>query len=67
VSETVCVPDKMDEIQHQITAWTDSDQPPNLILTTGGTGFSISDVTPEVSYTMSLQHQLYTHADGPRL
>ncbi|KAL1900363.1 hypothetical protein Cpir12675_001047 [Ceratocystis pirilliformis] len=43
------VPDGIKDIQKQVTIWTDheNDPPINLILTTGGTGFSAGDVTPE--------------------
>lgn len=35
-------------IQQQIMRWTDEADPVNLIITTGGTGFAVSDTTPEV-------------------
>lgn len=44
---TKIVPDKADDIQDAIKAWTDSDRPVNLIITTGGTGFTPKDITPE--------------------
>ena len=50
VSETEIVPDDVTQIQRQIMLWADSPvQGINLILTTGGTGFAVSDNTPEVS------------------
>src|SRR5690348_4279678 len=41
------VPDQRDLIQNAIIAWSDSDNFMNLIVTTGGTGFTPKDVTPE--------------------
>ena len=49
VSQTVIVTDDVLAIQRQITTWTQSSAAPNLIITTGGTGFAVADVTPEVS------------------
>ena len=38
-------------IQRQIRNWTDGPgDAPQLVITTGGTGFAVSDVTPEVSF-----------------
>jgi gephyrin len=48
VVETKIVGDNMLEIQRTITNWADGDEVPNLIITTGGTGFSVHDHTPEV-------------------
>lgn len=47
-SDTVIVPDDAISIQRAITERTDRPQPPNLIVTSGGTGFTTKDVTPEV-------------------
>ncbi|KAK5938498.1 hypothetical protein PMZ80_009469 [Knufia obscura] len=41
------VPDQKDQITNAITAWTDTDNFMNLIVTTGGTGFTPKDNTPE--------------------
>jgi len=49
------VPDELDQIISQLIAWSDSGQV-NLILTTGGTGFSPRDVTPEA--TLNVIHRL---------
>ncbi|PHH73388.1 hypothetical protein CDD80_3847 [Ophiocordyceps camponoti-rufipedis] len=46
VGESI-VPDDVLRIQRQITVWTDGPNPPNLIITTGGTGFAVADGTPE--------------------
>ena len=42
------VSDDVLAIQRQVTAWADDADSPNLIITTGGTGFAVSDGTPEV-------------------
>lgn len=49
VIETKIVADSVLEIQRQIMLWTDAADSVNLIVTTGGTGFAVSDQTPEVS------------------
>jgi gephyrin len=48
VSETEIVPDSIQAIQKAIRKWTDCEDPINLIVTSGGTGFATKDVTPEV-------------------
>lgn len=49
VVDTKIVPDVVVQIQRQLMLWADmSAQDINLILTTGGTGFAVSDHTPEV-------------------
>jgi gephyrin len=48
ILETKIVPDDVLQIQRQIQRWTDGADGPNLILTTGGTGFAVADHTPEV-------------------
>ncbi|KAI0132669.1 gephyrin [Xylariales sp. AK1849] len=48
VVDTKIVPDVVVRIQRQIMLWADvAAQEINLILTTGGTGFAVSDDTPE--------------------
>ena len=49
--EVVCsgiVPDELEQIAATLRQWADQDQP-ELILTTGGTGVSPRDVTPEAT------------------
>lgn len=41
------VPDSVLDIQRSIMQWADAADSPNLIVTTGGTGFSVQDDTPE--------------------
>ena len=49
VVETKIVGDDVLDIQRNITGWADREDTINVIITTGGTGFAISDSTPEVS------------------
>lgn len=44
-----CLPDEQTQIARQLTDWASNPQYPDLILTTGGTGFSPRDVTPEAT------------------
>ena len=48
VSDAKIVNDEVLDIQRSILAWADAENPVNLIVTTGGTGFAVNDVTPEV-------------------
>jgi len=48
IAETKIVRDDVLEIQRAVTQWTDSHPSINLIVTSGGTGFAVKDVTPEV-------------------
>lgn len=43
-----CVPDDIEDIKKTLLQWSDVEKI-NLILTTGGTGFSARDVTPEAT------------------
>lgn len=49
VLEKKIVGDDVLDIQRSITGWTDREDAVNVIITTGGTGFAVSDNTPEVS------------------
>jgi len=49
VTETKIVGDEVDAIQRSVVGWADIHDAVNVIITTGGTGFTISDRTPEVS------------------
>lgn len=48
VVETKIVGDVIQDIQTAIKEWTDREDSVNVIVSTGGTGFAIHDVTPEV-------------------
>lgn len=48
VQETKIVTDNVEDIKREVISWTDSDKPVSLVITTGGTGFAVSDSTPEV-------------------
>jgi gephyrin len=48
VVETKIVSDDVLEIQTSVTGWTDREDAVNLVITSGGTGFAVSDRTPEV-------------------
>lgn len=48
VAESI-ITDEVLAIQRQVMQWADGPEAPNLIITTGGTGFAISDGTPEAS------------------
>jgi gephyrin len=48
VSDTRIVSDEILDIQQGIMSWTDAENPVNVIITTGGTGFAVQDITPEV-------------------
>lgn len=45
----LCIPDDRAQIAQQLRAWCDAATAPDLILTTGGTGLSPRDVTPEAT------------------
>lgn len=49
VADVRTVSDDIEQIQEQIRKWTDDDvDGVNLVVKTGGTGFAVSDQTPEV-------------------
>lgn len=51
ISLTALIPDDADQIAAQLAAWADSCQV-DLILTTGGTGVSPRDVTPDATLSI---------------
>jgi len=57
IARTKCVADEVDEIGRELCAWSertgDGTKPAcNLVLTTGGTGLSVRDVTPEATHAV---------------
>jgi len=44
---TDCVPDEPDQIAERVKQWSARVEPPDLILTAGGTGLAPRDITPE--------------------
>lgn len=48
IAATLVVPDDLPQIAAQLTQWADSGKV-DVILTTGGTGFSPRDITPEAT------------------
>lgn len=48
VVETKIVSDNVTDIQRSVMSWTDHENAVNVVITTGGTGFAVSDSTPEV-------------------
>ena len=52
--EVKIVPDSVLDIQRTLQAWTDTDQYVNVVVTTGGTGFTLKDNTPEVRASLSI-------------
>jgi gephyrin len=48
VTETAIVTDSILDIQHFLLNQTDTPDAPNLIVLSGGTGFAVKDITPEV-------------------
>ena len=59
LSDVKIVSDDVLQIQRAITSWIDSNDPVNLIITSGGTGFANKDVTPE-----AVSPLLHKHAPG---
>jgi gephyrin len=46
------VPDSVIEIQRTVQQWSDTEEYFNLVITTGGTGFALKDITPEVGLSL---------------
>lgn len=46
------VPDNVIEIQRTVQQWSDTGEYFNLVITTGGTGFAVKDITPEVGLSL---------------
>ena len=53
------VSDDIFEIQKAVITWCDAEDPVNLIITSGGTGFAVRDRTPEAVTPL-----LHRHASG---
>jgi molybdopterin adenylyltransferase len=51
VVKTVIIPDDLETIRKTLIAWADSDEL-DVILTTGGTGFTSRDITPEATLSV---------------
>ena len=47
------VPDDVLDIQRTVKQWSDAEDYFNLVVTTGGTGFAVKDITPEVNPSAS--------------
>ncbi|KAI9717204.1 MAG: hypothetical protein M1828_007397 [Chrysothrix sp. TS-e1954] len=47
VTNKTIVPDEVTVVQRTLLQWIDGVDPPNLVVTSGGTGFARKDVTPE--------------------
>ena len=62
--ERAIVPDEADQIAAELRRWAD-DSPVNLILTTGGTGMTSRDVTPEATLSV-LERQAPGFAEAMR-
>lgn len=62
VAETEIVPDSVLAIQKAIRNWTDSADPINLIISSGGTGFATKDITPEVRCLVLMQGLMTNNA-----
>ena len=58
VTNTKIIPDDPEQIQASIRAWTDASADIHLIVTSGGTGFTESDKTPDVCITLCIEIRL---------
>lgn len=59
VAESKIVPDSVLDIQRTVIQWSEGDDFINLIITTGGTGFTPKDNTPE-----AIGPLIHRHAPG---
>lgn len=55
VIRTEILPDEIEQLSKALTEWADSGEM-DVILTTGGTGFSPRDVTPEATHAVIQRH-----------
>lgn len=58
-TETKIVGDDVLAIQREVSRWCDGENPVNLIVTSGGTGFAVKDHTPE-----AISPLIHRHAPG---
>ena len=65
LAATEIVTDEVLMIQRQITAWADGPDGVNLIISTGGTGFAVTDGTPEVCEHSLLDSDHSNYCDRP--
>ncbi len=59
IVQSKIVPDSIPDIQRTVMQWSDGEDFVNLIVTTGGTGFTSKDNTPEAINTL-----IHRHAPG---
>ena len=59
VEDRKIVPDDVLAIQREVIQWTDGSDYVNLVVTTGGTGFTAKDNTPEAVHPL-----IHRHAPG---
>jgi molybdenum cofactor synthesis domain-containing protein len=55
VARTAILPDDLDSLKEALAGWADSGEM-DILLTTGGTGFSPRDVTPEATQAVIERH-----------
>ena len=48
VIRSAIIPDELEQIQNIVKQWSDNEKL-DIVVTTGGTGFGVRDITPEVS------------------
>ncbi|XP_073982294.1 molybdenum cofactor synthesis protein cinnamon [Rhodnius prolixus] len=49
VVKEACVPDEINKIEEMLIKWSEEKSRIDIILTTGGTGFGVRDITPEAT------------------